>query len=159
MRCDVFAAECLLPYHPFASQVAGTDIRWIPAKYFYAQRVQGIIDHDGFIDSPSMQMDPARSFSLRAAGCSVMCPDRPYLNEHEGLEPTSTSLCRKAAWMPSACCTRSSSRTEDYDEMPNRMYGCGWGHQLNRPIGRSRKPSCRTGMEPVSLSSSGLTRA
>ena len=32
--CDVFAAECLLPCHPFASQVAGTDISLDAVKSF-----------------------------------------------------------------------------------------------------------------------------
>ena len=34
MLCDVFAAECLLPYHPFASEVAATDISLDAVKSF-----------------------------------------------------------------------------------------------------------------------------
>ena len=52
--CDVFAAECLLPYHPFASQVADTDIS-LDAVKSLAQEYKASLTTNGFAIRPECE--------------------------------------------------------------------------------------------------------
>ena len=114
--CDVFAAECLLPYRPFASQVADTDISLDAVKSF-AQEYKASLTTTG------------SRFAVNANGpCAfVLIEDSriryvsrsKYLNEMKGwinfnVPVPDGSVAQRLL--------QGGSRTEDYDEVPTDVW-------------------------------------
>ena len=126
VRCDVFAAECLLPYHPFASQVAGTDISLDAVKSF-AQEYKASLTTTG------------SQFAVNANG-----PCAFVLIEDDRIRYVSRSkyLNEMKAWIPfnvpvpegsvAQRLLQDGSRTEDYDEIPTDVWFDGGIR--NRPL-------------------------
>ena len=110
--CDVFAAECLLPYHPFASQVAGTDISLDAVKSF-AQEYKASLTTTG--SRFAVNANGPCAFVLIEDGRIRYVSRSKYLNEMKGwinfnVPVPDGSVAQRLL--------QGGSRTEDYDEIP-----------------------------------------
>ena len=114
--CDVFAAECLLPYHPFASQVAGTDISLDAVKSF-AQEYKASLTTTG--SRFAVNANEPCAFVLSEDGRIRYVSRSKYLNEMKGwinfnIPVPQGSVAQRLI--------QGRSRTEDYDEIPTDVW-------------------------------------
>ena len=124
--CDVFAAECLLPYHPFASQAAGTDISLDAVKSF-AQEYKASLTTTG--SRFALNANEPCAFVLIEDSRIHYVSRSKYLNEMKGwinfnVPGPQGSVAQRLL--------QDDSRTEDYDEIPTDVWfdgGIG-----NRPL-------------------------
>ena len=124
--CDVFAAECLLPYHPFAKQVADTDIS-LDAVKSLAEEYRASLTTTG------------SRFALNAnEPCAfVLSEDRriryvsrsKYLNELKGWISFNAPVPQGSV---AQRLIQGSSKIEDYDELPADIWFDGGIR--NRPV-------------------------
>ena len=114
--CDVFAAECLLPYHPFANQVAGTDISLDAVKSF-AQEYKASLTTTG--SRFALNANEPCAFVLIEDGRIRYVSRSKYLNEMKGwinfnVPVPEASVAQRLL--------QGGSRTEDYDEIPTDIW-------------------------------------
>ena len=124
--CDVFAAECLLPYHPFASQVAGTDISLDAVKSF-AREYRASLTTTGSRFAVNAN-EPCAFVLIEDARIRYVSRSK-YLNEMKGwinfnIPVPNDSVAQRLL--------QGGSRTEDYDEIPTDVWFDGG--IANRPL-------------------------
>ena len=114
--CDVFAAECLLPYDLFASQVADTDISLDAVKSLAKEYKASLTA-------------TASRFALNAnEPCAfVLSEDRRirYVSQSKYLRQLKGWINANAAVPQGSVAQRlmqGSSKTEDYDEIPTEVW-------------------------------------
>ena len=114
--CDVFAAECLLPYHPFASQVAGTDISLDAVKSF-AREYKASLTTTG--SRFAVNANEPCAFILIEDGRIRYVSRSKYLNEMKGwinfnVPVPDGSVAQRLL--------QGGPNTEDYDEIPTDVW-------------------------------------
>ena len=124
--CDVFAAECLLPYHPFASQVAGTDISLDAVKSF-AREYKASLTTTG--SRFAVNANEPCAFVLIEDGRIRYVSRSKYLNEMKGwinfnVPVPDRSIAQRLL--------QGGPKTEDYDEIPTDVWFDGGIR--NRPL-------------------------
>ena len=124
--CDVFAAECLLPYHPFASQVAGTDISLDAVKSF-AQEYKASLTTTG--SRFAVNANGPCAFVLIEDGRIRYVSRSKYLNEMKGWINFNGPVPDGSV---SQRLLQGGSRAEDYDEIPTDVWFDGGIR--NRPL-------------------------
>ena len=124
--CDVFAAECLLPYHLFASQVAGTDISLDAVKSF-AQEYKASLTTTG--SRFAVNANEPCAFVLSEDGRIRYVSRSKYLNEMKGWINLNVPVPQGSV---AQRLIQGRSRTEDYDEIPTDVWFDGGIR--NRPL-------------------------
>ena len=124
--CDVFAAECLLPYHPFASHVSGTDISLDAVKSF-AQEYKASLTTTG--SRFALNANEPCAFVLIEDGRIRYVSRSKYLNEMKGWINFNVSVPEGSV---AQRLLQGSSRTEDYDEISTDVWFDGG--IKNRPL-------------------------
>ena len=124
--CDVFAAECLLPYHPFAKQVAATDISLEAVKSF-ARDYKASLTTTG--SRFAVNANEPCAFVLSEDGRVRYVSRSKYLNEMKGwinfdIPVPDGSVAQRLL--------QGSSTIEDYDEIPTDVWFDGG--ISNRPL-------------------------
>ena len=114
--CDVFAAECLLPYHPFANQVAGTDISLDAVKSF-AQEYKASLTTTG--SRFALNANEPCAFVLIEDGRIRYVSRSKYLNEMKGWINFNVPVPEGSV---AQRLLLGGSRTEDYDEIPTNVW-------------------------------------
>ena len=139
--CDVFAAECLLPYHPFAEQVADTDI-CLDAVKSLAEKYKASLTTTG------------SRFALNAQS-----PCAFVLIENESIRYVSRSKYLKElkGWIkfnvpvPNGSVAQrlinGGQKVEDYDEVPTDIWFDG-GLRNRTADGRGSHPASKLGPVP-----------
>ena len=124
--CDVFAAECLLPYHPFAEQVADSDI-CLDAVKSLAEQYKASLTTTG--SRFALNAREPCAFVLSEVGTIRYVSRSRYLNELTGWIEFNRPV-------PSGSVSHSlingSRKTEDYDEIPTDIWFDGG--LRNRPL-------------------------
>ena len=124
--CDVFAAECLLPYHPFASQVAGTDISLDAVKSF-AREYKASLTTTG--SRFAVNANEPCAFVLIEDGRIRYVSRSKYLNEMKGWIKFNVPVPDGSVAQRSL---QGGPETEDYDEIPTDVWFDGGIR--NRPL-------------------------
>ena len=119
--CDVFAAECLLPYHPFAAQVADRHIGMDSVKSL-AEEYEASLTTTG--SRFALHAAEPCAFVLSEAGRVRYVSRSKYLRELKGwidfnVPLPQTSIAHRLI--------HGGSETEDYDEIPTEVW-------FNEPI-------------------------
>ena len=124
--CDVFAAECLLPYHPFAEQVADTDIS-VDAVKSLAEEYKASLTTTGSRFALNAK-DPC-AFVLSEDGRIRYVSRSKYLNELKGWINFNTPVPQGSV---AQRLFQGSPKIEDYDELPTDVWFDG--DIRNRPL-------------------------
>ena len=124
--CDVFAAECLLPYHPFASQVADTDIS-LDAVKSLAQEYKASLTTTG--SRFALNANEPCAFVLSEDGRIRYVSQSKYLRELKAWINFNAPVPHGSV---AQRLMQGSSRIEDYDELPTDVWFDGGIR--NRPV-------------------------
>ena len=124
--CDVFAAECLLPYHPFAEQVADTNIS-LDAVKSLAEEYKASLTTTG--SRFALNANEPCAFVLSEDGRIRYVSRSKYLNELKGWINFNAPVPHGSV---AQRLIQGSSKIEDYDELPTDV----WfeGGIRNRPV-------------------------
>ena len=124
--CDVFAAECLLPYDPFAREVADSDISMEAVKSFAAVYKASLTATGSRF---AVNANAPCAFVLSEAGRVRYVAPSKYLRELGGWIGFNTPIPRDSV---AARLVRDGAKVEDYDEVPADL----WfeGGIRNRPL-------------------------
>ncbi len=128
MLCDVFAAECLLPYDSFAKEVADTDIS-LDAVRFLAAKYKASLTTTG--SRFAVNANEPCAFVLSEDGCIRYVSRSKHLNELKGwinfnIPVPQGSVAQRLIE------TRGGSEIEDYAEVPSDVWFDGG--IKNRPL-------------------------
>lgn len=124
--CDVFAAECLLPYHPFAEQVADTDICLDEVKSL-ANEYKASLTTTGSRFAINAR-EPC-AFVLSEEGSIRYVSRSRYLNELRGWIEFNVPVPNGSV---AHRLISGSPKNEDYDEIPTDIWFDGGIR--NRPL-------------------------
>ncbi|MCZ0954704.1 MAG: ImmA/IrrE family metallo-endopeptidase [Rhodospirillaceae bacterium] len=124
--CDVFAAECLLPYHPFAEQVADTDI-CLDAVKSLAEEYKASLTTTG--SRFALNAREPCAFVLSEAGSIRYVSRSKYLKELRGWIEFNRPVPSGSV---SHRLINGNRNTEDYDEIPTDTWFDGGIR--NRPL-------------------------
>ena len=126
MLCDVFAAECLLPYEWFGREVADSDISMEAVKSF-AQAYEASLTATG--SRFALNANAPCAFVLIEAGRIRYVSRSKYLNELKGWIGFNTPLPRDSV---AGRLVRDGSKNEDYDEIAADVWFDGgiWSRRL-----------------------------
>lgn len=114
--CDVFAAECLLPHHSFASQVADTDIS-LDAVKSIAQEYKASLTTTG--SRFAVNANGPCAFVLIEDGRIRYVSRSKYLNEMKGWINFNAPVPQGSV---AQRLLQGDSRSEDYDEIPTDIW-------------------------------------
>lgn len=126
MLCDVFAAECLLPYEFFGREVADSDISMDAVKAF-AQAYKASLTATG--SRFALNANAPCAWVLSEAGRVRYVSRSKYLNELKGWIGFNTPVPRDSV---AGRLVRDGSRNEDYDEIATDVWFDGGIR--NRPL-------------------------
>lgn len=112
MLCDVFAAECLLPYDCFGREVADSDISMEAVKSF-ARAYEASLTATG--SRFALNANAPCAFVLSEAGRVRYVSRSKYLNEVKGWIGFNTPVPRDSV---AGRLMRDETKNEDYDEIP-----------------------------------------
>ena len=124
--CDIFAAECLLPYHLFASQVADTDIS-LDAVKLLAGEYKASLTTTG--SRFALNAKEPCAFVLSESGQIRYVSRSKYLNELKGWISFNTPLPQGSV---AQRLIQGNSKIEEYDELPTDVWFDGGIR--NRPL-------------------------
>ena len=124
--CDVFAAECLLPYHPFAEQVADTDI-CLDAVKSLADEYNASLTTTG--SRFALNAREPCAFVLSEDGSIRYVSRSKYLNELKGWIEFNAPVPNGSV---AHRLINGSRKIEDYDEVPTDTWFDGGIR--NRPL-------------------------
>ena len=124
--CDVFAAECLLPYGPFASQVADTDIS-LDAVKSLAKEYKASLTATG--SRFALNANEPCAFVLSEDGRIRYVSQSKYLRELKGWINFNAPVPHGSV---AQRLMQGSSKIEDYDELPTDVWFDGGIR--NRPV-------------------------
>ena len=114
--CDVFAAECLLPYHPFARQVADTDISLDAVKSF-AKEYKASLTTTG--SRFALHANEPCAFVLSEDARIRYVSRSKYLRELKGWIDFNVPVPQGSV---AHRLIQGGSKTEDYDELPTQVW-------------------------------------
>ena len=126
MLCDVFAAECLLPYESFGKEVADSDISMEAVKSF-AEAYEASLTATG--SRFALNANAPCAFVLSEAGRVRYVSRSKYLNELKGWIGFRTPIPRESV---AGRLLRDGSKNEDYDEIATDVWFDGGIR--NRPL-------------------------
>ncbi|MCY3818135.1 MAG: ImmA/IrrE family metallo-endopeptidase [Gammaproteobacteria bacterium] len=126
MLCDVFAAECLLPYETFGKEVADSDISMETVKSF-ARAYEASLTATG--SRFALNANAPCAFVLSEAGRVRYVSRSKYLNELKGWIGFNTPVPRDSV---AGRLMRDGMKNEDYDEIPADVWFDGGIR--NRPV-------------------------
>ena len=124
--CDVFAAECLLPYHPFARQVADTDISLDAVKSF-AEEYKASLTTTG--SRFALNANEPCAFVLSEDARIRYVSRSKYLSDLKGWIDFNVPVPQGSV---AHRLIQGGSKTEDYDELPTDVWFDGGIR--NRPL-------------------------
>ena len=124
--CDVFAAECLLPYHLIAARVAGTDIS-LDAVKALAQEYKASLTTTG--SRFALNAKEPCAFVLSEDGRIRYVSRSKYLNELKGWINFNTPVPQGSV---AKRLFQGNPKVEDYDEIPTDVWFDGGIR--NRPL-------------------------
>ena len=124
--CDVFAAECLLPYHLFARQVADTNISFDAVKLL-AEEYKASLTTTG--SRFALYTKEPCAFVLSESGQICYVSRSKYLNELKGWISFNTPVPQGSV---AQRLIQASSNIEEYDELPTDIWFDGGIR--NRPL-------------------------
>lgn len=124
--CDVFAAECLLPYESFGREVADSDISMEAVKDF-ARAYEASLTATG--SRFALNANAPCAFVLSEAGRVRYVSRSKYLNELKGWIGFKTPVPRDSV---AGRLMRDGTKNEDYDEIPADVWFDGGIR--NRPL-------------------------
>ena len=114
--CDVFAAECLLPYDSFAKQAAGTDICMDAVKSF-AKEYKASLTATG--SRFALHANAPCAFVLSEVGRIRYVSRSKYLKELKGWIHSNLPVPRRSV---AHRLIQDVSKWEDYDELPTDVW-------------------------------------
>ena len=126
MLCDVFAAECLLPYELFGREVADSDISMDAVKCF-AEAYKASLTATG--SRFAINANAPCAWVLSEAGRVRYVSRSKYLNELKGWIGFNTPVPRDSV---AGRLVRDGSKNEDYDEIATDVWFDGGIR--NRPL-------------------------
>lgn len=126
MLCDVFAAECLLPFHPFASQVADTDISLVAVKSL-AKKYKASLTATG--SRFALNANEPCAFVFSEDGRIRYVSQSKYLRELKAWININAPVPQGSV---AQRLIQGSSKIEDYDEIPTDVWFDGG--IKNRPV-------------------------
>ena len=126
MLCDVFAAECLLPFESFGREVADSDISMEAVKEF-ARAYEASLTATG--SRFALNANAPCAFVLSEAGRVRYVSRSKYLNELKGWIGFNTPVPRDSV---AGRLMRDGTKNEDYDEIPADVWFDGGIR--NRPL-------------------------
>ncbi len=124
--CDVFAAECLLPYHPFAEQVADSEISLNAVKSL-AREYKASLTTTG--SRFALNAREPCAFVLSENGRIRYVSRSKYLNELKGWINFNASVPQGSV---AQRLIEGGPKIEDYDELPTDVWFDGGVR--NRPL-------------------------
>ena len=116
MLCDVFAAECLLPYDLFNKDVSDTDISMAAVKDL-AERYKASLTTTG--SRFAVNSNEPCAFVLSEAGQVLYVSRSKFLNEIKGWIDFNIPLPTESVALR---LTQNPSKTEDYDELASDVW-------------------------------------